>query len=408
MTGQAQTIPHLSERVLHLNESETIKMAAMAREMKQRGIDVINLSLGEPDFEAPLHIRAAAKKAIDEGHSHYPPVTGYLQLREAICKKFERDNGLHFKPDQIVVSTGAKQSLANLILALVNPGDEVVTPAPYWVSYAAQVQLADGTFKPIATSVQDNFKLSAQQLDEALTDRTRVFVFSSPCNPTGAFYTREHLQELVEVFDRHPDVFIISDEIYEYMNFEYAHVSIAEFESMKERTAIVNGISKSFAMTGWRLGYMAGPKWLADACARIQGQFTSGTSTISQMAAIEALTSDLEPTIRMREAFRKRRDLVLELITRIPGVISNKPEGAFYVFPDVSAHFGKSCQGKVISNADDLCMALLEHAHVSVVPGDAFGEPRCIRISYANSEENLRKAVGRMETFFEALSTNDE
>lgn len=394
----------LSDRVLGLNESETIKMAAMARDMKQRGIDVINLSLGEPDFETPLHIRVAAKKAIDEGHSHYPPVPGYLQLREAICQKFKRDNHLEYTPNQVVVSTGAKQSIVNLILALVNPGDEVVTPSPYWVSYAAQVQLAEGTLTTIPTSVESDFKITAAQLDAALANDARVFIFSSPNNPTGAFYTRQQLEEFAEVFERYPDVFIISDEIYEYMNFEYDHVSIAEIGSMKERTAIVNGISKSFAMTGWRLGYMAGPKWLADACNKIQGQFTSGTSTISQMAAVEALTAGLEPTLKMKEAFRKRRNLVLEALVKIPGFRPNKPEGAFYVFPDVSAHFGKAYQGKAINNADDLCMALLEHAHVSTVPGDAFGEPRCIRISYSASEDQLTEALERMAKFFAGLT----
>jgi aspartate aminotransferase len=379
-------------------------MAAMAREMKQRGIDVINLSLGEPDFETPLHIRAAAKKAIDEGHSHYPPVPGYLALREAICKKFERDNHLQFTPNQIVVSTGAKQALANVVFSLVNPGDEVVTPSPYWVSYAAQVQLAEGLFTPIRTTIENNFKITAEQLDAALANDARVFMFSSPCNPTGAFYTREELEQLVEVFDRYPEVFIISDEIYEYMNFEYEHVSIAEIGSMKERTAIINGVSKSFAMTGWRLGYMAGPKWLADACNKIQGQFTSGTSTITQMAAIEALSASLETTMQMKEAFRKRRSLVLEGLKKIPGVRSNQPEGAFYVFPDVSAYFGRSFQDKVISNAEDLCMTMLEHAHVSTVPGDAFGEPRCIRISYAASDEQLKIALKRMADFFGSIT----
>lgn len=393
----------LSDRVLALKESETIKMAAMAREMTQRGIDVINLSLGEPDFEAPLHIRAAAKDAIDEGHSHYPPVPGYLALREAICQKFNRDNDLQYAPNQIVVSAGAKQSLANLLLALVNPGDAVATPTPYWVSYAAQVQLAKGKLQAIPTSVENDFKITPAQLHETLSGGARVFLFSSPCNPTGSFYTRDQLQDLVNVLEQHPEVFIISDEIYEYMNFEYEHASIAQFDSMSDRTAIVNGISKSFAMTGWRLGYMAGPADVAKACSKIQGQFTSGTSTISQMAAIEALTGDMKPTEDMREAFRKRRDLVLEKLDEIPGVKSNHPEGAFYVFPDVSAHFGKSYQDQPINTAEELCMALLEHARISVVPGGAFGEPRCIRISYATSDENLREAMKRMHEFFDAL-----
>jgi aspartate aminotransferase len=396
-------IQRLSERVLSLKESETIKMAAMAREMKQRGVDVINLSLGEPDFETPLHIRAAAKTAIDEGHSHYPPVPGYLQLREAICAKFRRDNHLDYTPSQIVVSTGAKQSLANLVLALVNPGDEVVTPAPYWVSYAAQVQLAEGTLITIPTSVENNFKITPEQLEASLANDASVFIFSSPCNPTGAFYTRRELEQLVRVFDNYPDVFVISDEIYEYMNFEYDHVSIAEIGAMQERTAIVNGISKSFAMTGWRLGYMAGPKWLADACNKIQGQFTSGTSTISQMAAIEALTSPLDATLQMKEAFRKRRNIVLDAVQKIPGLKSNRPEGAFYVFPDVSSYFGMTIRGQVIQNAEDLCMAMLQHAHVATVPGDAFGEPRCIRISYAASDDQLKIALERMAAFFQEL-----
>lgn len=391
----------LSNRLNLFAESQTLQMAKKSRELKAQGIDIINLSLGEPDFTTPDHIKEAAKKAIDENYSYYTPVSGYLDLREAICRKFKRENDLTYTPDQIVVSTGAKQSIANAMLSIINAGDEVIVPTPYWVSYSEMIKLAEGMPVFVHANVESNFKITPKQLEDAITPKTRMFIFSSPCNPTGSLYSKEELAALVEVFERHPSIFIISDEIYEHINFKGKHESIASFDAVKDRTVVINGLSKAFAMTGWRLGYMAAPTYIAQACEKMQGQFTSATSSISQRAAITALDSDLAPTLKMVEAFKKRRDLVYKLIQDIPGFRVTLPEGAFYFFPEVDSYFGKSFEGKTIHNADDLCMYLLHEAHVALVTGDAFGSPKNIRFSYATSEEQLTEAMKRIK---EALS----
>ena len=392
---------HLSDRINSLSESQTIGMAKLSRELSAKGIDVINLSLGEPDFITPDHIRNAAKKAIDDGYTHYSPISGFAELRKAISEKFKRENNLNFAPDQIVVSTGAKQSIANVILSLINPGEEVIIPLPYWVSYIEVVKLAEGVVVPISTSIDSDFKMTAEQLEAAITPKTKMLIFSSPCNPTGTVFTREELKSFAEVIARHPEVYVLSDEIYEHINFLDQHVSIAEFDEIKERVIVVNGLSKSFAMTGWRICYIGAPKWIANACDKMQGQITSGTSSISQKAAETALNSDLKPTLDMKAAFRRRRDLVLKLMKEIPGWKVNEPKGAFYVFPDVSYYFGKSAGDKIINNATDLCMYLLHHAHVSIVTGEAFGDPDCVRFSYAAADDRLVEAIRRIK---EALS----
>lgn len=386
----------LSRRVLALEESATLKMAALTRELKAKGIDIIDMSIGEPDFPTPQHIRDAAKKAIDDGYTHYPPVPGYPELRKAIASKLKRDNNLDYSADQIVVSTGAKQSLINVLLCLVNPGDEVIVPAPYWVSYAAMIQIAEGKMISIYAGVDQQFKITPQQLEEAITPRTRVFLFSSPCNPTGSVYTRNELEALVHVFKKYPDVFIVSDEIYEYINFLGKHESIAQFDTIKERVVVVNGFSKGFSMTGWRLGYMAAPLWLARACNKIQGQFTSGACSIAQKAGEAAISGDLSPTIKMCEAFRRRRDLIVRLLREIPGIKLSIPDGAFYVFPDISHYFGKSYNGQTITNAEDFAMYILTEANVSLVTGDAFGDHHCVRFSFATSDEKIEKALYRI------------
>lgn len=386
----------LSDRIRILSESQTIGMSKLSRELSAKGVDVINLSLGEPDFITPDHIRESAKKAIDEGFTHYTPISGYPELRKAISEKFKRENNLTFSPDQVVVSTGAKQSIANVILSLVNPGDEVIIPLPYWVSYIELVKLAEGIVIPIAATIESDFKITPSQLEAALTPKTKLFIFSSPCNPTGTVYTKDELKAFADVFEKHPDVFILSDEIYEHINFLDHHVSIAGFDSIKERVIVVNGLSKSFAMTGWRIGYIGAPKWIADACDKMQGQITSGTSSISQKAAETALTTDLKPTLDMKEAFRRRRNLVVKLMKEIPGWKVNEPQGAFYVFPDVSHYFGKSNGTTTINTATDLCMYLLNDAHVSIVTGEAFGAPNCVRFSYAASDDKLVEAIRRI------------
>lgn len=386
----------LSNRITNLAESATLKMAAMARSMKQKGIDVIALSLGEPDFDTPDHIREAAKKAIDEGYSHYTPVPGYLDLREAICAKFKNDNGLDYTPNQIVVSTGAKQSIVNVVLSLVNPGEEVILLAPYWVSYAAQVELAEGKYIELPGSIDNDFKVTADQLEAAITDKTKLIIFSSPCNPTGSLYDQDELKALAEVIVQHEELYIVSDEIYEHINYVGKHQSIAQFDFVKDRVITVNGLSKAFAMTGWRLGYIAAPLPIAKACTKMQGQFTSGTCGISQRAAIAALTQSLAPTYAFRDEFKRRRDLMLEWLKEIPGLVTKVPPGAFYLFPDVSYYFGKSDGTITIKDVDELCMYILDKAHVAVVTGAAFGNDQCMRISYANSEKMLREAVNRM------------
>ena len=387
----------LSSLLLRFNEPETLKMAKLGRELRAQGHDITDLSLGEPDFDTPEHIKLAAKKAIDDNYSHYTPVAGYADLREAICKKLERDNGLKYSINEIVVSTGAKQSIANTVLAIVDRDDEVIIPTPYWVTYSEIVKLAGGTVKLVKTKLANGYKITPEELEEAITSRTKLFMFSSPCNPTGALYSREELAELAEVFKKHPDVFIMSDEIYEHINFVGKHESIASFDFLKERVIIINGLSKGFAMTGWRLGYIAAPAEIAKACEKIQGQFTSGANAVTQRAAITALDGDLKPTHEMVQQFRKRRDRVMELVKEIPGIICSQPPGAFYIFPDVHQYFNKQTPaGNLIEDADDLCMYLLNDAHVSVVTGRAFGEPNCIRISFANSIENIEKGFDKI------------
>ena len=386
----------LSSLLERFNEPETLKMARLGRELKAKGFDIIDLSLGEPDFDTPQHIKEAAKKAIDENWSHYTPVAGYADLREAICHKFQRDNHLSYKPENIVVSTGAKHSLANAILSLIEEDDEVIVPTPYWVTYSALVQLALGKVKTIRTSLEHNYKIRAEELESSITPKTKLFLFSSPCNPSGAVYTKEELERLSEVFIRNPHVYIISDEIYEYINYNGKHESIAQFPELKDRTIVINGLSKGFAMTGWRLGYMAAPVEIAKACEKLQGQFTSGTNSITQRAAITALTSPLDATCKMVKEFTKRKERVTELLEKIKGLRFAEPDGAFYAFPCVDSYFGTSDGETAIRNADDLCMYLLNTAHVSTVTGSAFGDEQCIRISFANNMQNIEKGFERI------------
>lgn len=388
---------HLSSFLNRFNEPETLKMAKLGRELRAKGIDVIDLSLGEPDFDTPQHIKESAIKAIHDNWSHYTPVAGFLDLREAICAKFKRDNNLDYKPENIVVSTGAKQSLANVILALVDEGDEVIIPAPFWVTYSELVKIARGKVVEIKAGTAQGFKITAQQLEEAITPKTKLFLFSSPCNPSGAVYSRSELEELLAVFKKHPDVFILSDEIYEYINYSGQHQSIAQFDDIKERVVVVNGLSKGFAMTGWRLGYIAADAAIAKACEKVQGQFTSGANSITQRAAITALTTDLRPSLEMVEEFSRRRAKVLELAGQIPGITCSEPDGAFYVFPNVSAYFGKTDGETTIANSGDFCMYLLHKAHVSSVMGDAFGDPGCVRFSFANSMEKIEEGWKRIK-----------
>lgn len=396
---------YLSERINNMQESATIKMAKMSRELKAQGFDVIDLSLGEPDFDTPQHIKDAAKKAIDEGYTKYTPVPGYPELRKAIAQKFKRDNNLDYTIDQIVVSTGAKQSIANVVLSLINPGDEVLLPAPYWVSYAAIVQLAEGTYVEIPTTIDSNFKVSAEQLEKHIGPKTRMIIFSSPCNPTGSVYSREELEAIAGVLKRNPNVFVLCDEIYEYINFTgKKHTSLAEFSDIKEQVITVNGFSKGYAMTGWRLGYIGAPLWLAKACDKMQGQFTSGTCSIAQKAGEAALLSSNEPSLKMVEEFHKRRDLVYGLLKEIPGLKVNLPDGAFYFFFDVSAYFGKSFNGQPMNTPEDISLYLLSEAKLGVVSGEAFGDKNCLRISYATSEAKLREACKRMKEAFAKLT----
>ena len=390
-------MPHLSSLLNRFNEPETLKMAKLGRELRANGVDVIDLSLGEPDFDTPNHVKQAAIRAIEENWSHYTPVPGFLDLREAVCEKLKRDNKLEYKPTQIVVSTGAKQSLANLILSLVDENQEVIIPTPYWVTYSELVKIARGKVVEIRTSAESGFKITPSQLEAAITPQTRVFLFSSPCNPSGAVYNEEELEALVRVFEKYPDITIISDEIYEYINFVGNHVSIASFPSVVDRVAIVNGLSKGFAMTGWRVGYIAASETIAKACEKIQGQFTSGTNSIAQRAAIAALREDLRPTQEMVKEFAARRELVLQLVSKIPGIQCPSPEGAFYIFPDMRAYFGRWDEEQQIKNAADLSMFLLNKAHVSSVMGDAFGEPNCIRFSFANSREKIKEGWARIQ-----------
>ena len=394
----------LSSLLERFNEPETLKMAKLGRELRAKGIDITDLSLGEPDFDTPTHIKDAAKKAIDENYSHYTPVAGYLDVREAVCTKLKRDNNLDYKPENIVISTGAKQSIANVVLALVDKDDEVIIPTPYWVTYSEIVKLAGGTVKFVHTKVENGYKISASELENAITSKTKLFMFSSPCNPTGAVYTREELEALAEVFKKYPNIIILSDEIYEFINYNGSHESIAQFDYLKDRVVVINGLSKGYAMTGWRLGYLAASTIITKACDKLQGQFTSATCSITQRAAIAALTGDHTPTQEMVAKFKVRRDKVVELLNDIPGIIYNIPPGAFYVFPDVSSYFGKKTpEGNVIENSDDLCMYFLHTAHVSVVTGKAFGALKCIRMSFAVNTQNIEKGFAKIKKALESL-----
>lgn len=388
----------LSSRLDLFAEPETLKMAKLGRELRAKGVDVIDLSLGEPDFDTPEHIKEALKKAVDDNYSHYTPVAGYPDLREAVCTKLKRDNNLDYNAENILVSTGAKQSLANVVMAIVSKGDDVVIPTPFWVTYSEIVKLAEGKVTLVRTSIENKYKMTAAELEAAIKPETRLFIFSSPCNPSGSVYTREELSALAEVFKKHPDVFIISDEIYEYINFVGKHESIAQFEELKDRIIIINGLSKGYAMTGYRLGYIAAHPDVVKACEKLQGQYTSGANAVTQRGAIVALTGDLKPSLEMNIEFARRRERMLELLKAIPGVQIAEPDGAFYVFPVVTAYFGKKNGEEVLKDADDLCMYLLNTAHVSTVTGRAFGEPNCIRISFANSMEKIEAAMQRIST----------
>ncbi|HFG0470952.1 pyridoxal phosphate-dependent aminotransferase [Flavobacterium psychrophilum] len=387
----------LSDRINKLSTSQTLAMAALARELKNQGKDIISLSLGEPDFNTPNFIKEAAKKAIDENYSTYTPVEGYAALKDAICRKFKRDNNLEYKPANIVVSTGAKQSLYNIAQVMINDGDEVILPAPYWVSYYEIIKMSGGIPVEVPTSVESDFKITPVQLEAAITPKTKMIWYSSPCNPSGSVYNREELTALAKVLEKHPNIFIVSDEIYEHINFSGTFCSIASIPGMFDRTITVNGVAKAFAMTGWRIGYIGAPEFIAKACTKMQGQVTSGANSIAQRATIAAVDADPSVLNEMVTAFKSRRDLVVGLIKEIPGLKLNTPEGAFYVFPDVSAYFGKTLRGKTINNADDFSMYLLGEANVATVTGDAFGNPNCIRISYATSEEILTEAIRRIK-----------
>ena len=386
----------LSDRINQLCESQTIKMAKMGRELAAKGIDVINLSFGEPDFHTPDFIKDAAKEALDQNFTYYTPVAGYPELRKAISAKLKRENNLDYSFDQIVVGTGAKQSIANAILCLINPGDEVIVPTPYWVSYSEVIKLSEGISVFVCGTFEQDFKITAEQLEAAITPKTRMFLFSSPCNPTGSVYSKQELESFARVFERYPDIYIISDEIYEHINFIEKHESIAQFDFIRDRVVIINGFSKAYAMTGWRIGYLAANKEIAQACDKMQGQITSGTCSITQRAGIAAYEGGLESVNEMRDAFLKRRDMMYELLKEIPGLRINLPQGAFYFFPDVSFYLGKSFEGNPVTTATDLCYYLLETAHVAVVTGEAFGDDNCIRISYAASEPMLKNAVERI------------
>jgi len=385
-----------SNRLSRISEPQTIKMAKLTRALKAEGANIVDLSLGEPDFATPQHIILAATKAMEDGFTKYTPVAGIPDLRNAIVEKLKRDNNLHYATENILVSTGAKQSLANVILCMIDKGDEVIIPTPYWVTYSALVNLAEGTVKHVSCGIDTNFKITPSQLEAAITPATKMFIFSSPCNPTGSIYSKEELAALVQVFEKHPQVYIVSDEIYEYINYVGKHTSIASFPSVYDRVIVVNGFSKGYAMTGWRLGYIAAPVELVQACEKYQSQYTSGANSIAQKAGVAALLGDMAPTLKMVEAYKQRRDYVVTALRAIPHVKCAMPDGAFYAFPDISAFFGKSYNGNSIQNDEDLSMFLLHEGHLTTVNGSAFGEPNCIRISYATSMEQLTEAMKRM------------
>ena len=393
----------LSERVNNLSESATIAMARKSRELKAQGIDVISLSLGEPDFNTPDFIKEAAKEGIDQNYSKYMAVNGYEDLRTAICDKFKRDNNISYNTSQIVVSTGAKQSIANVALSLINPGDEVIIPTPYWVSYEEIFKMAGAKIVPIETTIESDFKITADQLKNAINERTKLMIYSSPCNPSGSVYSKDELRSLADVLVRHSSVVVVSDEIYEHINFTDSYFSMAAFDDMYPQVVTVNGVSKSFAMTGWRLGYIGAPEWIAKACTKIQGQFTSGASSISQRAALAAVSHNPSIVLPMKEAFLERRNFMLKELRNIKGIKINEPKGAFYLFPDISELFGQHFNGKTIYNADDFCLFLLEEAKVALVTGNAFGSPNCIRISYAASMDQLKEAVYRIKSAISKL-----
>ncbi|MGY8914969.1 MAG: pyridoxal phosphate-dependent aminotransferase [Flavobacteriales bacterium] len=388
---------HLSERITNMATSATLAMAAKTRELRNEGKDIIGLSLGEPDFNIPDFIKEAAKQAIDDNYSSYSPVDGYADLKQAIANKFKRDNGLEYNINQIVVSTGAKQSLANIAMVMLNTGDEVLLPAPYWVSYSDIVKIAEGVPVEVPTTIESDFKMTPAQLEKAITPKTKMIWFSSPCNPSGSVYSKEELEGLAVVLRKHPNIFIVSDEIYEHINFIGGHASIASIDGMYERTITVNGVSKAFAMTGWRIGYIGAADWIAKACTKFQGQITSGANAIAQRATIAALEAPVSKIQYMIDEFHKRRDLVLDLLGEIEGFKLNVPEGAFYVFPNIASFFGKTLKGTTINNASDFALYLLEHANVATVTGEAFGNPDCIRISYAASEKELKEAMARIK-----------
>ena len=391
----------LAQRISLLQESSTLKMAKMSRELSAKGLDIVNLSLGEPDFDTPDHIKKAAIEAINNNFTHYPPVSGFPELRQAVADKFLRENGLTYNASQVIVSTGAKQSIINVLMSILQTGDEVIIPAPFWVSYPEMVKLSEAKSVFIHAGIDQDFKITPEQLEAAITPKTKAFIYSNPSNPTGSFYTHEELKGLAEVFARHPRVHIISDEIYEHINYTGAHASLASFPEIFDRTIVINGVSKSFAMTGWRIGYAAGAQNIITACEKIQGQVTSGACSISQKAAYAALTSDMAPTRKMAAAFKERKDFIVEKLKSVPGIISNVPQGAFYVFPDVSYYFGKQYNSETISDSEELSLYLLKNGHVSMVSGTGFGAPNNIRISFAASKENIEKGIDRMA---EALS----
>lgn len=387
----------LSNRLNRLAPSQTLAMSQKSGEMKAQGIDVINMSVGEPDFNTPDHIKEAAKKAVDENFSRYSPVPGYMDLRKAIVAKLKNENHLDYATSEILVSSGAKQSVCNTVMALVNDGEEVIIPAPYWVSYPQMVKLAGGTPVIVNAGFEQNFKMTPEQLEAAITPKTRMLILCSPSNPTGSVYTKDELEALAEVIKRHDDLFVLADEIYEHINYVGKHESIAQFPGMKERTIIVNGVSKAYAMTGWRIGFIAAPEWIVKGCNKLQGQYTSGPCSVSQKAAEAAYTTSQECVETMRKAFERRRDLIVELAKDIPGLEVNCPQGAFYLFPKCSGFYGKSYEGKTINNSTDLAMFLLEEGHVATVGGDAFGDPECFRMSYATSDDNIREAMRRIK-----------
>lgn len=400
---KTKVMTHLSDRIKSLAESQTIAMARKSRELAEAGVDIISLSLGEPDFPTPEVIKAAAKKAIDNDFSYYTHVSGYLELRKAICNKFKRDNNLDYNPDEIVVSTGAKQSIANAVLCLINPGDEVIVPAPYWVSYLEILKLAGAKAIVINTNIKENFKITPEKLQAAITPKTRMIIFSTPCNPTGSVYSKQELKGIAELVSKQEEMYILADEIYEHINFVGGHESMAQFDFIKDRVITINGVSKGFAMTGWRGGILAAPKWIAQACDKMQGQFTSATCSITQKAMHAAMELPASETEYMRAAFQKRRDLLVSLMKEIPGMNCNTPDGAFYLFPEVTYYFGKTDGKRTILSGTDLCMYLLDEAHVSMVPGAAFGDDNYIRLSYATSEEKLKEACRRIKTALEKL-----